>query len=142
MKKIINGRMYDTNTANGVGEWESSYGYTDFHWYQEKLFRKRTGEYFLYGEGNAASPYRRAVEQNCWTGSEDIKPLTVEEARIWAEEHLTADEYETEFGEVSEDESRMAICITLPRSMVEQIKREAAKADISMSAFIESKIVF
>ena len=86
------------------------------------------------------SKYRRAVDQNSWRGGEDIKPLTVEEARRWAEENLSADEYEAEFGEVAEDDSRTVLSITMATSLAERLRREAAKAEMTLSAYIESKL--
>lgn len=103
MKKIINQKRYDTNTARLVGEYYSPGSTRDFEHYYEALYLKRTGEYFLHGEGGPASKYSKSIGQNEWSGSEDIQPLTEEQARKWAEIHLNADEYEELF-EVIEDE--------------------------------------
>ena len=102
MKKIINGRMYDTTTATIVGEWWNKLSKQDFRYCSESLFRKKTGEFFLFGEGGALSPYCESVDLNCWCGSSKIIPLTEEEAREWCENHLDADEYIEIFGEVEE----------------------------------------
>lgn len=102
MKKIINGKKYDTKTAALVGYWENGDDGGDLYYVHEELRRKRTGEYFLYGWGGACSKYGVSCGQNSWCGGEKITPLTEKEARAWAEEHLTADEYETEFGTVEE----------------------------------------
>ena len=48
------------------------------------------------------SEYCEAVGNNSWTGGSKIMPLTVEEAKEWAEEHLNADTYIELFGEVEE----------------------------------------
>ena len=101
MKKIINGKMYNTETATNVGEYRSGYP-NDFHYYEETLYKKKTGEFFLYGKGNAASPYTKSVGQNCWSGSEEIIPYTEAESKEWAEKHLDADEYIEVFGDVEE----------------------------------------
>lgn len=102
MKKIINGKMYNTETATEVGDWCSYLGITDFGYYEETLYKKRTGEYFLYGSGNAGSKYSESCGTNTWCGSERITPLTVDEAKAWAEDHLDTDEYIDIFGEVEE----------------------------------------
>lgn len=139
MKKIINNRMYDTEKAHEIGN--DYHGMpSDLDYISETLYRKRTGEYFIYGEGGPRSKYSRAISQNSWSGSEDIRPLTAEEARLWAEQHLHADDYEAEFGEIAEDDSRMAISITLPRSMVEKCRRDAAAAGVTLSGLIESRL--
>ena len=60
MKKIINGKLYDTSTAHLVGEWDNQlYGNPDYA--AESLYRKRTGEFFLHGEGGARSRYAQLV---------------------------------------------------------------------------------
>ena len=101
MKKIINRKMYDTETAKCVGSF--SYGSCrDFDHYAEELYRKKTGEYFLYGEGGAASKYARGVDQNSTSGGWEITPLSEERAMDWAEKYLDADEYEAIFGKVEE----------------------------------------
>jgi hypothetical protein len=101
MKKIINGKKYDTNTAKILG----SAGYShpgDFSYWQETLYRKKTGEFFVHGIGGAMSRYARQTGPNEWTGGEKIIPLTREEARKWAEKNLDAEEFEEVFGEVEE----------------------------------------
>ena len=97
MRKIINGRLYDTDTASKVGEY--SYGYVgNFNYFCEALYCKRTGEYFIYGVGGAMSKYAESCGQNQWQGGSSIIPIGQDYARIWAENHLDADEYVAEFG--------------------------------------------
>ena len=100
MKKIINGKKYDTDTARFLTS--DGNGRSDFSRCYEELYRKKTGEYFLYGSGGPMSKYSRAIDQNWQSGGEDIIPLTEAKARQWAEIHCTADEYEEIFGEVEE----------------------------------------
>lgn len=136
MKKIINGKVYDTETAQKVGFWSNSLGYNDFNWREESLYRKKTGEYFLYGEGGPRTNYAERVG-NMWGSGERIMPLTFAEAKKWAEEHLDGEDYEKIFGEVTEDESRVQVCYSLSAATVEAIKRKAAELGISASAYIE-----
>ena len=102
MKKIINGKKYNTETANEVGYASSDLPVNDFGWWEETLYKKKTGEFFLYGSGNAASKYSTSCGQNCWSGGENIIPLTESAARSWAERYLSVDTYEAIFGEVDE----------------------------------------
>lgn len=102
MKKIIKGRKYDTATANEVACDMYNGSCSDFQWWQEALMQKRTGEYFLYGQGGAMSKYAESCGQNSWCGGSEIIPLTLDEAKRWAEEHMDADRYEEVFGEVEE----------------------------------------
>ena len=45
MKKIINGRKYDTETAKEIGYWSNGYPCSDFNHCEETLYLKKTGEY-------------------------------------------------------------------------------------------------
>jgi len=107
MKKIIKGKVYDTETAQELGTITSNVGPNDYGYWEETLYKKRTGEYFLHGSGNAASRYARQVAQNEWTGGETIRPMSFEAARKWAEESMDADDYESIFGKVVEDDYRL-----------------------------------
>lgn len=140
MKKIINNKLYSTETAKKLGEWDNGGGWRDFHHIEEALYRKKTGEFFLFGEGGAASKYAKAEGQNSWTGSSRIMPMTFEEARNWAEEHLSADEYEAIFGEVVEDDSKVLISAYIRKDVAEKLKRLAGEAGISQSEMIQRLI--
>ena len=101
MKKIINGKKYNTETAKEVAYWDNGL-YRDHGYCEETLYCKRTGEFFLYGKSGPAGKYSYMVSQNCWSGGSDIVPLTEDEVRTWAERKLDVDEYEAIFGEVEE----------------------------------------
>lgn len=132
MKKIINGKVYDTDTATKLGVWWSSNDVRDFHHSEETLYRKRTGELFLYGYGGPMSKYARAEGQNSWTGGERIMPMTYQEAQKWAEKHLDGDEYEAIFGEIVEDDSTYMINAEIPAALAERLKRHASENGQSM----------
>ena len=102
MKKIVGGKRYNTDTATLVGE----YGYGnrgDFDRIHEGLYRTKNGSYFVAGSGGPKTRYSVRVEQNCWSGSSDIYPLTQDEALEWAQAHLDAQEIEDEFKDQVED---------------------------------------
>lgn len=44
MKKIINKKLYDTSTATCIAEYSGPARVSDFSFYRETLYRKRTGE--------------------------------------------------------------------------------------------------
>ena len=96
MKKIIGGKKYDTDTAKYLGY--AGYSHPgDFNFWLERLYRKKTGEFFLHCIGGPMSKYARQIGLNEWTGGEEIRPLSPEEAQKWAEKHLEAEEYEQIF---------------------------------------------
>ena len=139
MKKIISGKLYDTDTAREVGSIYHGDGPRDFRHYSEKLYRKRTGEYFLHGEGGPMSRYAESVGKNQWSGGEKIIPLDYKAATEWAEENLDADEYQAEFGEVSEEGERVTLSISVDAAVADRIRKAAAEAGTSISALIASK---
>ena len=98
MRKIIEARAYDTTTAELLAEYSQGVCWRDFHYYEENLYRKKTGEYFLHGRGGAMTKYSERNDCNSWSGGERITPMTEDEAKEWAEDHLSAEEYETIFG--------------------------------------------
>jgi hypothetical protein len=59
-----------------------------FRWVCEELYRKRTGEYFLYGEGGPMSKYSRQVEQNGWAEGEK-KSFRCLKTRRWSGQKKT-----------------------------------------------------
>ncbi len=126
MKKIINGKVYDTDKATELGYYSNGGSWRDFQHYEETLYRKKTGEYFLFGEGGPMTRYAERVELNSWGSGSRIMPLTYQEATAWAEKHLDADEYESIFGDVEEDETKIVTTMRLSASTVELLKRRAA----------------
>lgn len=135
MKRIVNGKAYNTETAERVGLWDNGYCTNDFNYCSEDLYRKRTGEFFLHGEGHAMSIYA-SHEGNSSGWGEQIIPLTYQEAQEWAEKHLTGDEYEEIFGDVSEDDSRVSMNLSMTTAEAEIIKRNAAQEGMTVSAYI------
>lgn len=141
MKKIINRKIYDTKTAKRIGDWNNNCSTTDFNYYSETLYQKKTGEFFLYGDGNVASKYSRSCGQNEWCGSSEIIPLSFDEAREWAESKLDADVYISIFGEPEEDDSKALLSAYIRKDMFERIKQGAAKSGKSVSVLVEELLV-
>ena len=139
MKKIINGKMYNTDTARKVATCEHGDGPRDFHYYCESLYCKRTGEYFLAGEGGPMTRYSRSTGQRSWSGGENIFPLTYEEAMEWAEREMDADDYQAEFGPAPESDERVVLSVSLDAATADRIRKAAAAAGMSVSALIASK---
>lgn len=87
MRKIFNGKAYDTDTADMLAEWQSSGNYGASIRF-ETLYREKSGEYFL----QINDPYRTGLS---------VKPLTKDEAKMWVMD-CANDLYEEIFGEVKE----------------------------------------
>ncbi|MBQ9291475.1 MAG: hypothetical protein IJ210_15310 [Clostridia bacterium] len=140
MKKIIKGKVYDTETAKKLGCYENMQDVRNFNHFEEELYRKKTGEFFLYGHGGPASKYSQRVEQNTWSGGEDIIPLDFDNARAWAEENLDADEYEYIFGAVSEDEEDRTIHFKLPADLDRKLTDMATECKTSKSDLLRQMV--
>ena len=139
MKKIINGKLYDTDTAKEMGCWGN--GRYDFSSCSETLYRKRTGEFFLFGEGGPMSKYARSTGNNSWSGGSEIIPLTASKAREWAEEKLSADDYAEIFGMPDEGtDEKETMCIQLPADLMAKLRAGASDAGTSLTAFVEASL--
>lgn len=92
MRRIIEGKRYDTRTAEVIGSYDNGYHQNDFHWLEETLYRTPSGQFFLHGEGGGMSVHRRSVEGRMWTSGETLNPMTDGQAMCWLEERglLTA----------------------------------------------------
>lgn len=137
MKKIVKGRKYDTESATKIAAYEHG-SRSQFEHFEEALFRKRSGEYFLWGSGGPGSKYAKFVTgENAWGAGESINPLTYEAARDWMERHVDADAYEAEFGEASEDGSLACVNVRVSSAAKTKLARAAARRGVSQSAVVE-----
>jgi hypothetical protein len=141
MIKIISGKKYDTSTAKPVGQWENDNLPGCIDYVEEQLFRKRTGEFFLYGYGGPNTKYGNAIPDNGRISGSEIIPLTYQAAQKWAEEHLTTDEYEAIFGEIEEDDTKTQLSVSITTAAAEKVKRDAARAGVSVSAYVDQIIL-
>ena len=140
MKKVIRGRLYDTEKAVLVGEfYDKAMPEEDISFYLEELYRKRTGEYFLYGRGNAGSKYS-VWRGSTASGAEEILPLTYKQAQEWAEEYLPDDIYLKEFKTPERNDDKTIISFNLKIGNVEKLKLISAKQDKPMSSIIDELI--
>lgn len=137
MKKIIAGKQYDTKKAEKLGSWENTWDARDFGYVKETLYRKRTGEFFLHGEGGGNSRYGE------WHGNsggpgEKIMPLSYQAAQEWAEEHLDGDEYISIFGEP--EEGKVTKAISLDSQTVAALDKMRSESGKTYGEIIASKM--
>ena len=102
MKKVINGKMYNTETAKMLAD--RTHGvWGNYSYAEEELYRKRNGEYFFRIYGQVLSPslawfdYQSGACDGHW-----FVPIDESIAKKWAEENLDGDKYVLLFGEVEE----------------------------------------
>lgn len=121
MKKIIKNKVYDTSTAQYIGaylgDWEDS-----SRWRREELYKKRTGEYFLYSEGHEIP--------------ETITPLSFDEAKGWGKRHLEGIEYEIEFEVAKDDNAMTRLHVEIPASLNDRLELERSKIGVSKAEVV------
>ena len=86
MKTVINGKVYNTETADFINSYENTNNYSDYSHYREYLYVTQKGQYFIYGYGGPASPYAKHY-LNSATEGRRIQLLDEQQAQAWAEEN-------------------------------------------------------
>src|SRR6218665_902140 len=87
--KIIGGLRYSTLTATEVCAYGSSNGSGDFRHEDTSLYLSPRGRFFLAGCGGPLSRWSRSAYGG-YTGGEGLIPVSIAEARSFAEEHAPA----------------------------------------------------
>lgn len=99
--KQIDGRVYDPSRATLIGT--SSDGETS-------LYRKRIGEHFLYNET-----------------TELIRPITYDDASDWTKSNLSRETWESAFGPIPDDDTRVSFSTYLRRDACRKLDRAVAR---------------
>lgn len=127
MKKIISQRRYNTDGATLIGKYDNHVSPRDIDYFEERLYRKINGEFFIHGIGGAATRYASSDGDNHWTAGEKLVPISTVEAMDWVEAHLTAEDYERTFGAIEdgEDGAMVKVSIRIPIASAERLRRRA-----------------
>lgn len=96
MKKIINGRIFDTEKGVPIGYSDNlgsgADSVSDFGYWEAELYKTpRSGRFFLAGAGGPMTRWARPSGRTGQTGSSGIIPLDYEEALEWASKYLDPD---------------------------------------------------
>ena len=96
MKKVINGRRWDTDKANLVCEVVNGMP-RDLDYVSAGLYQTpRSKRFFLAGEGGPMTIFAHYDGNSC-CGGENLIPLSAEEARTYAEQYADAETVERFF---------------------------------------------
>ena len=139
MNKVIDGAVYNTDTAILLSSIDSGHSYHDFEYYTESLFRTKAGKYFLYGSGNGNSRYGE-WHGNSGGSGEKIMPFTYDEAKQWGEKNLNGDEYIKIFGD-PEDDERVQMSIILSSAARKKLEVERALTGDTLSYIINRLVM-
>ena len=80
MKKVFQGKRYDTDTAEFLTDLPSTADRGDFAWHDTSVYRTKNAGYFLAGRGHASSMWA-TCDGNTRGSGEGIKPIAEGEAR-------------------------------------------------------------
>ncbi|WP_028125191.1 hypothetical protein [Eremococcus coleocola] len=104
MKKVINGKRYNTDKAMLM----ASARVADR---QEDLYKKRTGEFFLHSIAD----------------TEELQPLTFKQAEDWAWQNLLEEDYNKIFGVDESNNYSVQTTIAIKKSILDKLKLEVAR---------------
>jgi hypothetical protein len=93
MKRIINHKLYNTETATEIARWDNELPANNINAIKETLFRTAKGAYFLQYWGGAVTDYAESYGVTS-SGNSGIKALDGPEAYQWLEKHNFAAEIE------------------------------------------------
>ena len=103
MRKIIDGKLYDTETAQEVCDVSAStVGSTDFHYDDTHLYVTKKGNFFIAGRGGVYSRWAMSYGPERVGGGSGIIPIDIDRAKKMAESRLTPERYQVFFGEPEE----------------------------------------
>lgn len=142
MKKRIRGLMYNTDTAKLIYTDNSRAVRNSESSVVENLYRKKTGEFFIYGKGNSNTRYAKPVnEGESFKPGEGIIPLTYEEAKQWGKKNMPQAEYSRVFDYVSNSTDEITAGILISEQTNDMLKRIADKMDKNISKTLDSLVL-
>jgi hypothetical protein len=131
MKKVINGKVYNTETAVRLGDWSNGLFTNDLYYVSEDLYKTKAGAYFLYCDGGAGTSYTKT----------SINPLTYDEAAEWAEEKLDGEDYIKIFGEPAEaGDGKDRIALYLSLTSIAKLQKLKSETNQSISQIVDDLI--
>ena len=102
MKRIIDGKTYNTDTATMICDTSNEYNRSDFKYEDSDLFVTKKGAYFIAGSGGGLSRFARRVSDG-WADGDGIIPISREDALAECEKHGSTDDIEQFFGDMVEE---------------------------------------
>tara|TARA_R110002153_G_scaffold212997_1_gene365531 strand:- start:324 stop:635 length:312 start_codon:yes stop_codon:yes gene_type:complete len=102
MKKIIEGKIYNTKTATMVCDTGNNLSVSDFGYERSGLYMTKKGAFFCAGRGGAMSSYTSYANGQT-SGSSGCYPVTIEDALTIAERHASSEVIEKFFSDMIEE---------------------------------------
>jgi len=102
MKQIIDGKIYNTDTAEFVCDTSNSLGRSDFAHERSALYVTKKGAFFVAGRGGPMTRFKRDVGDG-WSDGDGIIVLTKAEALAECERHGDSADIEEHFADMIEE---------------------------------------
>lgn len=98
MQRIVNGKRYDTETAEQLCNISrGGYSRSDFQYDDTNLYVTRNGNFFIAGEGGPRSRWAQSYGQNGSTGGSGLRPISKDDARNLLEQYGDPEQVEEFF---------------------------------------------
>ena len=101
MKRVIQGKVYNTDTATLICEVGNGLGASDFDGWYGDLYRSPKGHYFIAGSGGARTMFGEGNGRTIW-GTSGIILVDEADAQEMASKALDGDAYIIAIGQVEE----------------------------------------
>lgn len=140
MKKVLNGKLYDTEKAHLIADVPHSNIKSSEGACEQRLYLKKNGEFFLWLAGARSEiASNMALDSGIHDRERHIYPLSYEQARKWAESEMPADEW-LELFEPEEDDSTSQLAVRISTAAYNKLKKAAQMEGKSLRAKIEELI--
>ena len=132
VKRIIDGKTYNTETATQLASWSTAndpdkqgIGYEA----GGILFQTRHGAHFIVNHNDGLEPWE--------DGYEKLIPLDPEQAQRWTEQYCSAEEVEALFGEMPEaGDAEAKLTLRMPEVLRRRLVALAERRKQSLNAWI------
>ena len=132
VKRIIDGRTYNTETATQLASWSTaSDPNTQGIGYEAGgfLYQTRHGAYFVVNYNDGLDPWEDDYEK--------LIPLEPGQAQRWAEQHCSVEEIEALFGEMPEaGDAEARLTLRMPEVLRKRLATLADSRKQSLNAWI------
>lgn len=143
-QKRIKGKRYNPTIATLIGEKRTELddpNLADYEYFYERLYRKKTGEFFLCFHGfyellGAGTPdsKKKIIEDIL-----SINPLTYDEAKLWVQKNLEETIYKHLFHPSISNE-KIPLQLKLDKAQITKLKSLSVKYKITMSDLVSEMI--
>jgi len=140
MKKMIEGKMYNTEAAKLVVVWDNGLLPGDINRCKEALYRNIRGTYFLHGAGGANTRYNTRVNGS-WTSGEEIIPMSLGAAQTWVKNKLSRDEYVSIFDDPVNGGDKITKTLSITAAANRRLEQMQSQQGKSQSAIVEGLLL-